>query len=134
MKAFFDTNVLVYTVTLDPRKRQADRILRAGGVVSVQVLNEFANVARNKLRHGWGTIAYALEQFRLSFEAIWPLTLDTHVAALSLAKDNSLAFYDALIVASAIEAGCDTLYTEGMQHNRAIGGLTIRNPFIESTP
>jgi predicted nucleic acid-binding protein len=49
MKAFFDTNVLVYTVTLDPRKRQADRILRTGGIVSVQVLNEFANVARNKL-------------------------------------------------------------------------------------
>jgi predicted nucleic acid-binding protein len=134
MKAFFDTNVLVYTVTLDPRKRQADRILRTGGIVSVQVLNEFANVARSKLRHEWRTITYALEQFRLSFEAVCPLTLDTHVAAVSLAKDNGLAFYDALIVASAIEAGCDTLYTEDMQHNRAIGGLTIRNPFIESTP
>jgi predicted nucleic acid-binding protein len=134
MKAFFDTNVLVYTVTLDPRKRQADRILRTGGIVSVQVLNEFANVARNKLRHEWRTITYALEQFRLSFEAVCPLTLDTHVAAVSLAEDNGLAFYDALIVASAIEAGCDTLYTEDIQHNRAIGGLTIRNPFIERTP
>jgi predicted nucleic acid-binding protein len=134
MKAFFDTNVLVYTVTLDPRKRQADRILRTGGIVSVQVLNEFANVARNKLRHEWRTITYVLEQFRLSFEAVCPLTLDTHVAAVSLAEDNGLAFYDALIVASAIEAGCDTLYTEDMQHNRAIGGLTIRNPFIERTP
>jgi predicted nucleic acid-binding protein len=134
MKAFFDTNVLVYTVTLDPRKRQADRILRTGGIVSVQVLNEFANVARNKLRHEWRTITYALEQFRLSFEAVCPLTLDTHVAAVSLAEDNGLAFYDALIVASAIEAGCDTLYSEDMQHNRAIGGLTIRNPFIERTP
>jgi predicted nucleic acid-binding protein len=134
MKAFFDTNVLVYTVTLDPRKRQADRILRTGGIVSVQVLNEFANVARNKLRHEWRTITYALEQFRLSFEAVCPLTLDTHVAAVSLAEDNGLAFDDALIVASAIEAGCDTLYTEDMQHSRAIGGLTIRNPFIERTP
>jgi predicted nucleic acid-binding protein len=134
MKAFFDTNVLVYTVTLDPRRRQANRILRTGGIVSVQVLNEFANVARNKLRHEWRTITYALEQFRLSFEAVCPLTLDTHVAAVSLAEDNGLAFYDALIVASAIEAGCDTLYTEDMQHDRAIGGLTIRNPFIESTP
>jgi len=134
MKAFFDTNVLVYTVTLDPRKRQADRILRTGGIVSVQVLDEFANVARNKLRHEWRTITYALEQFRLSFEAVCPLTLDTQVAAVLLAEDNGLAFYDALIVASAIEAGCDTLYTEDMQHNRAIGGLTIRNPFIESAP
>jgi predicted nucleic acid-binding protein len=96
--------------------------------------HEFANVARNKLRHEWRTITYALEQFRLSFEAVCPLTLDTHVAAVSLAEDNGLAFDDALIVASAIEAGCDTLYTEDMQHNRAIGGLTIRNPFIERTP
>jgi predicted nucleic acid-binding protein len=134
MKAFFDTNVLVYTVTLDPRKRQADRILRTGGIVSVQVLDEFANVARNKLRHEWRTITYALEQFRLSFEAVCPLTLDTHVAAVSLAENHRLSFYDALIVASAIEAGCDTLYTEVMQHDRAIGGLTIRNPFIERTP
>src|ERR1700682_1409315 len=132
MKAFFDTNVLVYTVTLDPRRRQANRILRTGGIVSVQVLNEFANVARNKLRHEWRTITYALEQFRLSFEAVCPLTLDTHVAAVSLAEDNGLAFYDALIVASAIEAGCDTLYSEDMQHGRAFGGLTIVNPFPES--
>ena len=55
-------------------------------------------------------------------------------AAVSLAENHRLSFYDALIVASAIEAGCDTLYTEVMQHDRAIGGLTIRNPFIERTP
>jgi predicted nucleic acid-binding protein len=134
MKAFFDTNVLVYTVTSDPRKQQADRILRAGGSVSVQVLNEFANVARNKLRHEWAAIEFALSQFRLSFDAVWPLTLDTHAAAIALARDNSLSFYDALIVASAIEAGCDTLYSEDMQHGRAIGGLAIRNPFVESIP
>ena len=134
MRAFFDTNVLVYAVTADPRKRQADRILRAGGIVSVQVLNEFANVAYNKLRHDWDAIEFALNQFRLSFEAVWPLTLDAHAAALAIVRDNRFSFYDALIVASAIEAGCDTLYSEDMQHDRAIGGLTIRNPFIESIP
>jgi predicted nucleic acid-binding protein len=130
MKAFFDTNVLVYAVTADPRKRQADRILRAGGIVSVQVLNEFANVARNKLRHGWDAIEFALDQFRLSFETILPLTVDTHAAALGFAREHGFAFYDALIVAAATEAGCDTLYTEDMQHDRTIGALTIRNPFI----
>ena len=60
MKAFFDTNVLIYAVTADPRKQQADRVLRAGGIVSVQVLNEFANVARNMLRHDWNMIEFAL--------------------------------------------------------------------------
>jgi predicted nucleic acid-binding protein len=134
MRAFFDTNVLVYTVTADPRKRQADRILRAGGTVSVQVLNEFANVAHKKLHHDWTGIVFALEQFRLSFDAVWPLTLDTHAAALSIARDHRLPFYDALIVASAVEAGCDTLYSEDMQNGRRIGALTIRNPFIGSMP
>src|SRR5207237_8690515 len=134
MRAFFDTNVLIYTVTSDPRKRQAGRILRAGGIVSVQVLNEFTHVARNELRHDWDIIAFALDQFRLSFEAVWPLTLDTHAAALSIARDNNFSFYDALIVASAIDSGCDALYSEDMQHGRVIGGLTIRNPFIEGAP
>jgi predicted nucleic acid-binding protein len=62
------------------------------------------------------------------------LTAGTHELAVTLARDHGLAFYDALIVASAIEAGCDTLYTEDMRHTRAIGGLTIRNPFLESAP
>jgi predicted nucleic acid-binding protein len=132
--AFIDTNVLVYAVTSDPRKVQADHILRGGGIVSVQVLNEFANVARGKLRYGWADIDRALNHFKLSFEAIRPITLDTHSAAIALARDHSLSFYDALIVAAAIEAGCDTLYSEDMQHARSIGGLTIRNPFRESAP
>jgi predicted nucleic acid-binding protein len=134
MRAFFDTNVLVYVVTADPRKQQAARILRAGGTASVQVLNEFANVAHKKLQHDWARIEYALNQFRSSIEAILPLTLDTHAAALIIARDNGLAFYDALIVASAVEGGCDTLYTEDMQHGRTIGGVTIHNPFTASQP
>jgi len=57
-----------------------------------------------------------------------------HAAARALAEDHRLSFYDALIVASAIEAGCNVLYSEDMQHGRAIGGLTIANPFLESSP
>jgi predicted nucleic acid-binding protein len=45
-----------------------------------------------------------------------------------------LAFYDALIVAAAIEAGCDTLFTEDMQHGRKFGSLTVVNPFDENAP
>jgi predicted nucleic acid-binding protein len=51
---------------------------------------------------------------------------------MSLARDHALSFYDALIVAAAIEAGCDILYSEDMQHGRTIGGLAIINPFLES--
>jgi predicted nucleic acid-binding protein len=59
------------------------------------------------------------------------LTPELHTAARAIAEGHHLSFYDALIVTSAIEAGCDTLYTEDMQHGRAIGGLTIRNPFMD---
>ena len=59
-----------------------------------------------------------------------PLTADTHAAALELAREHGFAFYDALIVVAAIEADCDILYSEDMQHGRAIGGLTIVNPLF----
>jgi hypothetical protein len=95
--------------------------------------DEFANVARNKLRHEWASIEYALNQFRLSFDAIWPLTLSTHAAAVALARNHHPPFYDALIVASAIEAGCDTLCSEDMQDGRVIGGLITRNGFAETS-
>jgi len=131
VKQFFDTNLLIYAVSSDSRKVPADRLLRGGGIVSVQVLNEFTNVARNKLRHDWADIEFAVVRFRAAFERILPLTVETHSGALALARDHGLSFYDALIVASALEAGCDTLYSEDMQDGRVFGGLTIRNPFIE---
>lgn len=57
------------------------------------------------------------------------LTLGLHAAARVLTEAHQLSFYDALIVAAAIEAGCDTLFSEDLQHGRAIGGLSIVNPF-----
>ena len=134
MKAFFDTNVLVYTTTSDQKQQQAAACLRRGGVASVQVLNEFVHVARRKLGNDWPQIEIALRQFRLSLEDILPITLQTHDSAVALARDHTLAFYDALIVASAIEAGCDILYSDDMQHGRRFGGLAIVNPFLESAP
>ncbi|MDA9498084.1 PIN domain-containing protein [Bradyrhizobium sp. CCBAU 11357] len=134
MKAFFDSNVLVYTVTSDPRKQQAAACLSRGGCASVQVLNEFVHVARRKLRHDWPQIEFALQQFRVSLDDIVPITLNTHVSALALARSDGFTFFDALIIAAAIEAGCDVLYTEDMQHGRSIGGLTIVNPFVGMTP
>ena len=134
MKAFFDTNILVYAATSDAKKQQAAECLGRGGVASVQVLNEFVHVARRKLRHDWPQIELALGLFRDSLEDVVPVTLDTHTGAILLAREHGLSFYDALIVVAAIEAGCDILYSEDMQHGRAIGGLAIVNPFLESAP
>jgi predicted nucleic acid-binding protein len=132
VKAFFDTNILVYITSSDPRKQRAVDCLSRGGCASVQVLNEFVNVARRKLRHDWPQIELALGLFRASLDEIVPVTLNTHTAGVSLAREHGLSFYDALIVAAAIEAGCDTLYSEDMQHGRRIGGLAIINPFLQS--
>jgi predicted nucleic acid-binding protein len=135
VKPFLDTNILVYaSLSDDPRRFAAERVLVGGGVVSAQVLNEFANVARGKLKWPWADIEATISLMKIRIRRVVPLTADTNAAALSLARDHSFAFYDALIVASAIEAGCDTLYSEDMQHGRVIGGLTIINPFLDSAP
>jgi predicted nucleic acid-binding protein len=127
---FVDTNILVYAVSDDPRRNRAKAVLAAGGTVSVQVLNEFANVLRKKLKQDWDFIATALGQFRILLDPVLPLTSKTHDAAIALAREHSLGFYDALIIASALEANCTTVLTEDMQHGRTIGTLTVQNPFL----
>ncbi|MBP1859610.1 PIN domain-containing protein [Rhizobium herbae] len=130
MKAFFDTNILVYIVSDDPRKVPAAACLRHGGVISVQVLNEFVHVVRRKMRHDWNTIELALKQFQIALDEVVPLTARLHEAALSLARDHGLTISDALIVAAAMEAGCETLFSEDLQHGRVFGRVTIKNPFL----
>lgn len=132
MKAFFDTNVLIYAFGDDDSKRaRAEQTLAVGGVVSVQVVNEFASVLRKKRRHEWSRIEAALAVVERWFQSIRPLTLETHHAALALARDHGIEIYDALILASALEAGCDTLYSEDFQHGRKVDGLIIIDPFRE---
>lgn len=134
MSAFFDSNILIYAFSTDIRRAPALAAIAGGGVISAQVLNEFTNVLRKTQKQDWPVIEAAVQSVRFRFPDIVPLTSDTHAAALGLARDHSVAFYDALILASAIEAGCDTLYSEDMQHGRSIGGLAIVNPFLGSTP
>ena len=134
MSPFFDTNILIYAFSSDPRRDRALAAIADGGVISVQVLNEFTNVLRKKQKQDWSMIEAALSSVRFRFPDVVALTSETHAAALQLARDHGLAFYDALILASAVEANCETLYSEDFQHDRAIAGLTIRNPFIEGTP
>jgi predicted nucleic acid-binding protein len=131
---FFDTNILVYAALEGPKRESALRALADGGTISAQVLNEFTNVSRKKYGRAWADIEAALTAFRERLRPIVPLTGETHSAALALARDHGFAFYDALILAAAIEAGCDMLYSEDLQDGRAIGGLTIRNPFLASPP
>ena len=132
MSAFFDTNILVYAQQTGRKADRARALFAGGGKISVQVLNEFTAVSRRKQRKDWREIAEAISDVLTAVDPPLALTLDLHTAARALAEDHQLPFYDALIVASAIEAGCDTLFTEDMQHDRKFGRLAIVNPFLES--
>jgi predicted nucleic acid-binding protein len=128
-EAFFDTNILIYFVSFDERKAwRSAELLARGGVVSVQVMNEFANVARRKRNMSWPSIHSTFEAIR-SACAIVPLTLETHERGVALAERHSLSVYDAMIVAAAQLAGCHRLYTEDLQNGQVIDGVTIVDPY-----
>ena len=128
-RAFVDTNILVYKVEGEARKSAiAETLLALAPCISVQNLNEFANVAMRKLQLNWDDIHLALDHFREACE-ILPLTEKVHYRALEIAEVHKIAIYDALVVAAAQLAGCDVLYTEDMNHGQRIGSVTICNPF-----
>ena len=130
MRRFFDTNILVYAFLGSEKRGAALSLLAEGGIISNQVINEFTNVARKKRGRAWSEIAAAIAVIRAHFDDIALVTLDTHQAALDLASQHGLNFYDALIVATAIEADCDILFSEDLQHDRSFGKLIIRNPLL----
>ncbi len=128
-RAFLDSNILLYTISHDPRAAVAEKTLLKAQCISVQVLNEFANVAWRKKALTLQQIAEATQQFRQLFEVL-PLTLPVHDHALELAGRYSLSFYDALIVAAALSGECTVLYSEDMQHGLKIEQrLRVVNPF-----
>ena len=105
-------------------------LLRRGGILSVQVLNEFTSVARRKIRMTRGEVREALAAIRVLCATPSPITAQTQETAMRIAEQYSYGIYDGLIAAAAREAGCVTLYAEDFQDGQLIGGqLTIRNPF-----
>lgn len=129
-RAFLDTNILIYAVLDDGAKVETAQLLVASGaVISVQVLNEFAAVARRKFGKTWAEIDEALQVVRSLVLEIVPLVLETHDTAMAISARLDYGVYDAMIIASAASAGCDILYSEDMQDGQVIEGLRIMNPF-----
>ncbi|TPG42861.1 PIN domain-containing protein [Sphingomonas koreensis] len=127
---FFDSNILIYAAGKDERAIRATSLMDGRGTISVQVLNEFVNVARRKMALEWPRIHYFLTGVR-SLLDVHPLDLETHDSALALAERYRLSTYDAVIVASALKARCRRLYSEDMHHGLVIDGrLRIENPFL----
>jgi predicted nucleic acid-binding protein len=134
-KAFFDTNVLIYAVAReDPRITQAEELLALGGVLSVQILNEFASVARRTILISGSDVTEALDALRVLCPSPLPITIEMHEAALKIAEQHGYNIYDALVVSAALEAGCTTLYSEDLHDGQTMDGqLTIQNPFVGSS-
>ena len=130
-RPFVDTNVLLYLLSADADKAARAEALLAGRIViSVQVLNEFANVARRKFGLDWVETRQALVDIR-RFSDVRDITLQTHERGLALAERYGLSLYDAMIAAAALEAGCTTLASEDMQNGQRLERrITIRNPFV----
>lgn len=130
-RPFFDTNVLIYSVSeSDPRSDIAESLLAAGGVVSVQILNEFVSTARRKIGMSWDDVVEAVSAIRVLCPFPRALTVETYDASVAIARSHGFHIYDALVVAAALEADCDVLYTEDLQDGQIIEGrLTVRNPF-----
>ena len=128
-EAFLDTNVLLYLLSAETDKAdRAEKLIAKGGVVSVQVLNEFVAVA---MRKAGLTVAESREVLRAVRAScrVAPLEAATHDRALDIAAETRVHVYDATIIAAAQESGCKVLHSEDMQHGQKFGALRISNPF-----
>jgi predicted nucleic acid-binding protein len=128
--SFFDTSVLLYLLSDDPVK--ADRIenlLSARGLISVQVLNEFAVVALRKLKMPLNEVREILDTIR-GVCAVEPITIGTHDRGLAVCERYRFSLYDSMLVAAALISGVEILYSEDLRHGQVIDDqLRITNPF-----
>jgi len=134
---FLDTNIFVYA--FDDRapakaRKAASLIRRAAdtgeGIVSYQVVQEFFNVALRRFARPM-TVAEAEQYLITVFRPLLAIHSSPaiYVEGLRIAAKHKVAWYDSLIVAAAIEGGCEILYSEDLQHGREIETLRIENPF-----
>jgi predicted nucleic acid-binding protein len=127
---FLDTNVLVYSLSDDPVKAdRAEELICGGGWISVQVLNELANVLRRKRQMSWPETTLLLTTLR-NLLSVAPLTSETHETGISLAQRYGFSIYNSVIVAVALQENCDPLWSEDLQDGMTIENcLRIVNPF-----
>tara|TARA_R110002096_G_scaffold331776_1_gene525830 strand:+ start:2628 stop:3023 length:396 start_codon:yes stop_codon:yes gene_type:complete len=126
---FADTNVVLYLLDDGPKADRAEVIMGQGPRISVQVLNETLVNCRRKAGLGWEEAAAFLEGVR-ALCPVEDLTVQTHDVGRALAERYGFSIYDAMIVASALVAGCTTLWSEEMHDGLLVEGqLRIVNPF-----
>ena len=133
-RVFLDTNVLVYADDLDAgdKRDRARELLRTAltggtGVISTQVLQEFFSVTTRKLGVDPAVARRKVEL--LAAMDVVRVDVDLILGAIDLHRLHALSFWDALIVRSAVAAGCGRLLSEDMQDGQVFDGVRIENPF-----
>lgn len=130
MPVFVDTNIVVYAFSGDAaRAGKAESILEGQPTISVQVVNEFLSVCRVKLGLDTAT-RHRLAGELLAGCNVVALDLRVVAKAMEIEAQANISWWDALIVAAALLSGCDTLYTEDLQHSQVFEGrLKVVNPY-----
>ena len=128
--SFLDSNIVLYLASEDLLKAdRAQELVAEGGTISVQVLNEIANISRRKMGLSWAETRNFLLMIR-GLLKVEPITIEIHDVGISLAERYQLSVYDSMIVSAALSAGCDTLLSEDLQDGLLINGrLRVLNPF-----
>jgi predicted nucleic acid-binding protein len=137
-KIFLDSNVVIYAYcnnSADKQQKAKQLFAEKTVVISTQVLQETANTLHRKFKADFHTIRLLLEECVLNVTALHVNTYETVLKACAIAESYKFSFYDGLIIASALEAECQILYSEDMQHNQIIEGkLKVINPFRPVEP
>ncbi|MCH8011598.1 MAG: PIN domain-containing protein [Candidatus Marinimicrobia bacterium] len=137
-KYFLDTNIIIYSFdrSVEDKRKKAHELINTAlsdnlGIISYQVIQEFINVATKKF-----LTPLSLNDCRLYLNRVLsPLceifpSINLYMAGIELMENTGFSFYDSIIIASALQGGCKTLYSEDMQHERVVLGLMIINPFL----
>ncbi len=135
-RVFFDTNVLVYAHdTGAPEKKERSRSLLFQsmrdntGVVSPQVLGEFFVTVTQKIKKPISASHAKMEIELLSVMATVDLDASLVREAVDCKIQWQLSYWDALIIAAAMRAGCTTIYSEDLSNGRTYGTVTVQNPY-----
>jgi len=128
--SFLDSNIVLYLASEDLLKAdRAQELVAEGGTISVQVLNEIANISRRKMGLSWAETRNFLLMIR-GLLKVEPITIEIHDVGISLAERYQLSVYDSMIVSAALSAECDTLLSQHLQDGLLINGqLRVLNPF-----
>jgi predicted nucleic acid-binding protein len=136
-RVFFDTNILVYCEDASaPIKQQTAQSLtlealqQGSGVISAQVMSDYFVTVTRKIAHPLSDDAAAARLRAYTAFRVESLNAQTVLTAVLLKTRHQISYWDAMILASAAQAGCTTVLSEDLKHGEQYSGVTVRNPFV----